>query len=112
MRKSSGPLCRPCSIFHPELRLRTPNRATHIAVFVDGLATLACRTHTRMALRAGGFALDLKRFPVLYDRDEPPKLSRKLTAAIVATAARARAREAIYDDELTLDALPELPPPG
>jgi hypothetical protein len=107
----TNPLCRPCSIVHPELRTRTPNRATHATFFVDGLATLTCNTHTEMAIRAGGFALSLAELPWRFDVESSTHLGRKLTAAIVSTDARQRARDAVYEAELPIVDVLELPSP-
>jgi hypothetical protein len=94
------PLCRPCSINRPEIRLRTPNHATHVAFFVDGLATLACSIHTEMAIRAGGFAIPLADITVEHGELPSRRLSQAMTSAIVATGARQRARTALYEPEL------------
>lgn len=58
---SDRPACRACSI-HREYK-RTPNRATHFTVYVDGLATLTCSRHAQMAIGAGGFTIQLEAMP-------------------------------------------------
>jgi hypothetical protein len=108
----SQPHCRPCSITAYNGTRRAPNRATHVTFFADGRATLTCNMHMEMALRVGGFAFPTKAFPLIFDELSHDSLHRGLTAAIVATGARAAAREAVYESDIVTIDDPEALAPG
>lgn len=92
----AAPRCRSCCIA-PTPR-RTPNRATHLAFYADGLATLLCSLHVDMALRAGGFAVDLKKLPVLFDEAcDRETLANMVQMAEIGSVRRARVRSELYE---------------
>jgi hypothetical protein len=75
-----SPRCRVCCTTHAVNR--QPNRATHLTIYVDGLATLTCRRHAEMAARGGGFALELGSLaPVLHAPMSTAQLTEQLRFA-------------------------------
>jgi len=94
----AAPRCRSCCIA-PTPR-RSPNRATYLAFYVDGLATLLCTLHTDMCLRGGGFAVSLKLVPAIFDEAlDKQAVANMIQTAGVAHNARARAWSALYEPE-------------
>lgn len=64
------PPCRTCILIGSGEKKRAPNVATYATTYVDGLSSLTCTMHAKMAAKAGGFAMPLPSSGVLHGPGE------------------------------------------